>query len=388
MIVLAGGLAVVGKKLLERDVIVHEGAIVDVRPRRRTYRGAQVVDCTNSVVVPGYWDIHVHGAHGDSFNSAEPSAWSAVADAHFASGSSTILPTLACDDLGKLCNALEAARAALPLLGLPGVHLEGPYISPEFRGAHPEEYLREVGDGSWTRLRPYLDVISSVTLAPELRGADQLIEELVSSGVAVAAGHTSARAVELEHAMRIGLRHVSHLWSAHSTLEKRPWRVLGLAEVVLASEDFSAEVIADGSHVTAELLRIAYRCLGPERLCLVSDASAGAGLDNGEQFAMGACTGVVRGDVAVTLDSRAFCGSTKFLSDIVKFALSEADLPLVDVIAMVTTTPATVLGAKSSAGQIAVGERANVNIVDRRGVVSAVMRDGEWLSARRYPMND
>jgi N-acetylglucosamine-6-phosphate deacetylase len=148
-------------------------------------------------------------------------------------------------------------------------------------------------------------------------------------------------------------------------------------ETVLADDDLTAEVIADGFHVPAELLRIAYRCLGPDRLCLVSDASAGTGLPVGSTFAMGGVAGVVADGVALSRDGTAFCGSTSFLSDVLRYALREAGLPLVDAVRMATATPARVGGLPG--GRIVPGAPADLVVLGPDLAPRRVMARGRWL---------
>lgn len=368
-----------GEGLVDCNVTVSGKRIVEVTQKASKFDDVSVVDCDGFIVAPGLVDIHVHGAMGKSFNSADADDWNAIVDAHLVGGTTTTLPTLACDKPAAMAAALAVAQTIQSVRDIVGVHLEGPYLNPRQRGAHPQDLVRLPGRLALEELEPYFDVLSMVTLAPELEGALDLVTGLTAAGVLVAAGHTEAREAELFESQAHGLSHASHLWSAHSSLEKTPWRRLGLSEVVLSSDDMTAEVIADGSHVNAALLKIAYRCLGKERLCLVSDASAGTGLPLGSRFEMGGCTGVVIDGVALTLEGDAFCGSTSFLAHNVAFAVQEAGLPLVEAIEMASLTPARILGLDHSIGRVKPGYRANLTIFDQSLEVSGVVYDGKWV---------
>jgi N-acetylglucosamine-6-phosphate deacetylase len=165
-----------------------------------------------------------------------------------------------------------------------------------------------------------------------------------------------------------------------SMLTKRgPWRQLGLLEAALASDDLTAEVIADGFHVPAELVRIAHRCLGIDRMCLISDASAGTGLPLGCCFRMGSAEGRVESGVALTLDGSAFCGSTSSLASIFRFCVTRAGLSVVDCARMAATTPARLLGLEAQTGRIAEGLRADLVVLDDEMEAQAVMRAGRWI---------
>lgn len=378
--VVSGGLLVAPDGIVAgHDVVVRAGVIEDLPPAGRA-RG-RVVDARGGYVLPGLVDLHAHGAAGSTFNEPSAPTWRKVAEAHLLAGTTSMLATLATDEVDRMVAALAAGREAVAAEGTPlvGVHLEGPYLAAGHRGAHPAELLREPDDGSWPAFLPFTDLVRLVSLAPELPGADALIERCAAEGIVVAAGHSGAGPEQLRAAAARGLSHVTHLWSGQSTLRKDgPWRVPGLLEAALGSDGLTAEVIADGRHLTPELVRIAYRCLGPDRLCLVSDASAGAGLPPGETFAMGGITGVVGHGVALTEDGGSFCGSTSFLLDTVRFAV-RAGVSVVDAVRMASTTPAAVLGLSGDRGALRSGAVADIVVTDPDLRPYAVMKAGAWV---------
>nr|WP_237532345.1 amidohydrolase family protein [Streptomyces sp. SID8352] len=330
--------------------------------------------------MPGLVDIHVHGARGRTFNEADAGAWYSIAAAHAEAGSTSLLATLASDSLPALTAALAAGRRTAAGHRPVGAHLEGPYLNPEFGGAHPADALCLPDDGAWQALLSERDFLRMVTLAPELPGADKVIRAFTEQNVTVSAGHSGASSGVLTAARSQGLRHVAHLWSGQSALFKEgPWRRTGLLEAVLASEDLTAELIADGRHLPAELVRIAYRCLGPERLCLVSDASAGTGLPPDTVFSMGAARGIVADGVALAQGGESFCGSTSFLSDVLRFTVLEARVPLVDATRMATATPARVAGIAERVGSLVPGADADLVVMDDVLRVLRVARRGRWL---------
>lgn len=367
----------------EGQVLTTRGGVIErVGPQAEADAGGDTVDAAGGYVLPGLVDIHLHGAHGRTFNEGCADGWRTVLDAHRQKGTTTAFATVATAPLHELASALEVARTLLAeaVPGLAGVHLEGPWLSPAHRGAHGEEWLRRPLDGSWESIAPFLPTLRLVTLAPELEGAPALTRELHAAGVVVSAGHSGATPEELGRATAEGLRHVAHLWSGQSMLTKRgPWRSIGLLEAALGSDGLTSEIIADGFHVPAELARIAYRCLGPERLCLVSDASAGTGLPAGSRFRMGSAAGVVDAGVALSLDGETFCGSTSFLLDIVRFCVRGAGIPLADAVRMATATPARVLGIADRVGLLAAGMAADLLILDHDLQLRAVMQGGRWV---------
>lgn len=163
-----------------------------------------------------------------------------------------------------------------------GGALGGPYFNPAQCGAQSVSAMRTPDDGSADALLQCPGVLRMLTLAPELPGAPALIRRLCELGIVPAAGHSDARDSDLSAAIRAGLRHVVHLWSGQSsTVREGPWRRPGILEASLVSDELSGEVIADGKHLPTTLLRLAWRSKGPERLCVVSDATSGAGLPDG-----------------------------------------------------------------------------------------------------------
>ncbi|WP_158675755.1 N-acetylglucosamine-6-phosphate deacetylase [Nocardia stercoris] len=307
----------------------------------------RLVDAAGGWISPGLVDLHLHGSAGHDFADAEPDSWAAILRAHLAAGTTTALATIA-------STSPAAARAALATahelaggpeaLNLAGVHLEGPCLAGEQRGAHDRNHLREPRE-LLEELTPIPPALRMVTLAPELPGAQQVITYLVRQGVVVAAGHSAATSAQLDAAKSAGLSHLSHLWSGQSTLTRpAAHRVPGLLEASLASDGLTAEIIADGHHLPRELLTIAHRCLGADRLCLVSDATAATGLPRGSQFRVGATTGVVHDGYATTLDGHSLCGSTTTLAGCVAEMRKRTDTSVPDILTMATATPARVLG--------------------------------------------
>jgi N-acetylglucosamine-6-phosphate deacetylase len=362
-------------------VVVEDGVVTHVGARPPLPSDCRLVDAAGDHVLPGLVDIHAHGALGRTFNEPDVAAWTTALDAHAASGTTSLVATLASDTPAAMAAAAATAQVLSGHAPLVGWHLEGPYLNPEFAGAHPAAALRTPADGSWQDVVPDATGLRLVTLAPELPGAADLVRSLVASGVRVAAGHSAARGEVLDAARHDGVRHVTHLWSGQSVLRKDgPWRTPGLLEETLGSADLTAEIIADGCHVPAVLARVAYRCLGPDRLCLVSDASAGTGLPAGTEFRMGAAHGTVADGVAVSADGTSFCGSTSFLSDVLRFAVRRAGIPLVDAVRMATATPARVAGIADRAGTLAPGRAADLVVLDHDLRVRVVAISGRWLT--------
>jgi N-acetylglucosamine-6-phosphate deacetylase len=363
------GQLVLTDRVVPGELLIKDGRIVQVTERPEAG--------PSSLVLPGLVDIHVHGALGRTFNSPNPQDWKNAIASHVRHGTTSVVATLATAPGQDIASAVAVGRQLKSSRwpGLAGLHLEGPYLSEAYAGAHPPHLLTTPAG----RREPGLQTVRMVTLAPELPGSGDLIRNLRAKGVTVSAGHTAVDAAGLDEAQRWGVTHAAHLWSSHTSLRKEgPRRISGLLEAVLASDTLTAEVIGDGYHVPADLLRISYRCLGPGRLCLVTDASPGTGMPRGFRFRMGGVMGEVAEGVAVSADGRYFCGSVSHLIDIVRYAVQVAAIPLPDAVRMATRTPARVSGLEDGAGTLGVGARANLveTTPDLRPLRTMV--DGKW----------
>ncbi len=168
-----------------------------------------------------------------------------------------------------------------------------------------------------------------VSYAPELPGALELTSRLVELGIVPAAGHSSAKEEEVAAAIERGLRHMIHIWSAQSTtVREGPWRKPGLLEVSLTYDDLTVEMISDNKHLPPTLMKLAYKCIGPDRLCVISDATSGAGLPEGSRFRMGEMEYEVHDGVGMMFDRSCFAGSTTLLNEMIPVLVEHVGVPL------------------------------------------------------------
>ncbi|MBC7299771.1 N-acetylglucosamine-6-phosphate deacetylase [Nocardia salmonicida] len=343
----------------------------------------RVLEANEKLVGPGLVDLHLHGALGHDFTEPDPAAWRHILDTHLRAGTTTALATLASTTAQATAAALATAADLLTdddATTLAGVHLEGPCLAADQRGAHDLAHLRSPAK-LLAELTPVPTALQMVTLAPELPEADTVISYLVDHGVRVSVGHSQATPAQLQTARNRGATHLAHLWSGQSALT-RPGvhRMPGLLEASLASDEFTAELIADGHHLPAELLTIALRCLGPERLCLVSDATAGMGLPTGYTFRTGAATGRVHDGYATTTTANSLCGSIVALSSTLARMRALTGASVREVLTMATATPAKVLGRYPRIGTLRPGARANLTLWDADLTLASVVLDGRLVA--------
>ncbi len=341
------------------------------------------VDVGGRLITPGLVDIHNHGAQGASFNEASADAFATVLHANAKAGVTNVLATTATAPIPQLVACLERAQKwiADPGAGanLLGVHVEGPYFALSQVGAQDPASILMPADGLYEQLLVWHRIIRIFTYAPELPGAQAITRRLTELGIVAAAGHSAAREEDILPHFPLGLRHMIHIWSGQSTtIREGPWRKPGMLEVSLTAENVTVEMIADGKHLPPTLMRLAYRSIGADRLCLISDATSGAGLPNGARFGMGQMEYVVGEGVGMLLDNTAFAGSTTLLNRMVKIVIDQVGVPLVEAVRMASLTPARVIGMDGRKGSLAPGKDADVVVFDEKFNPWQVMIGGQW----------
>jgi N-acetylglucosamine-6-phosphate deacetylase len=377
MLLLAGGRVVTPDGVMDPGWIRLSGDVIDAVGSGRVLEEL-AVDLRGRWVLPGFVDVHVHGGGGASFTEGTSDQARQAAAFHRGQGSTTVLASLVTAPLAEL-----EARAGL-LAGLAdegaiaGLHLEGPFLSPERRGAQDPRHMIAPDVAVFERLhaaaRGHLRVI---TLAPELPGALAVIQAATRAGVTVAVGHTDATAAVTLAAIDAGATHATHLYNG---MRPPHHREPGAVGALLDRDEVTCEVIADGVHLDDIVVRLTARAAGPGRLVLVSDAMAAAGMPDGS-YQLGSQRVTVAGGVARLLEDRAsIAGSTATLSDVARHAVA-AGLPVPDVAAAASTTPARVLGLADRTGALRPGLAADLVVCDDDFRPRAVMRHGEWLTA-------
>ncbi|MEP6955805.1 MAG: amidohydrolase family protein, partial [Chthoniobacterales bacterium] len=208
-------------------------------------------------------------------------------------------------------------------------------------GAQRAEFLCDPTPAQVNQLLEFSDVIRRITLAPELPGALDAIERFTGAGIAVSAGHSDAWDEEARAAFERGLRHTTHTFKCMSSARRRGHlRVAGLLEFALSEPEIMCELIADGHHVSATLMRMLYRAKGAAGICLVTDATAGAGLPDESHFTLAGRECVVRGSACYLGDGTALAGSTARMIDLVRIMVRDVGVPLCEAISIAAANPA------------------------------------------------
>jgi N-acetylglucosamine-6-phosphate deacetylase len=372
--VLAGGRVVAPDRVLDPGWVEVLGdrlaAVGEGAPERQAE-----VELSGRVMVPGFVDLHVHGGAGGSYTTGNHDEAARVAAFHRRHGTTTTIASLVTVELDEL-ERVVAALADLVADGLlAGVHLEGPWLSGTHCGAHDPSLLRAPEEPEVARLlRRGRGTVRMVTLAPELEGGVAAVRRIVEGGAVAAVGHTDATYAVTREALAAGATVGTHLFNAMRAVHHRePGPVIALLEDPRAT----VEVIADGVHVHPAILRWAVNAKGAERVALVTDAMAAAGMGDG-QYELGGLEVQVMGGVARLAAGGALAGSTLTMDAAFRGAVRDSGLPLEVAARLASTTPAGVLGL-ADVGAIEAGRRADLVILDHDLRVAAVMAGGVWI---------
>ncbi len=373
-------------------VVVRDGKIEQVAPYSPALipADAERIDAGGLYIAPGFVDIHVHGGAGSDFMDATRADIETVFRYHSAHGSTALCPTTATAPMAEILAALDAVagyRAGAQQWGRAlGAHIEGPYLAQSKRGCHLPEHLRNPDDREWRQILER-GPIASLTLAPELPGARELVEALHKQGANANAGHSEALYHEIEESIAWGVNHVTHLYCAMTDAMNNRWRgtpqprAAGIVEAVYLDDRLSSELITDGKHLSREMLRLAYRNKGYEKLAIITDAMRGAGMPDGE-YTFGPRHGmvaVVRGREARIPDGTALASSVYPMDEMVRVFRELSPCPLWQAVRMASLTPAEIVGADAEIGSLAPGKWADVILIDEDVSVKATYIGGRLV---------
>jgi N-acetylglucosamine-6-phosphate deacetylase len=338
--------------------------------------GADVVDVAGGYVCPGFVDLHVHGGAGHDFMDGTDEAFRAVCQAHARHGTTSLLPTttvarhdqhLAFLDVCRRLRGADTGGARVL-----GAHFYGPYFAKEARGCHPGDAVRPPNSDEYEQYLAF-DCINRATVAPELPGAEDFVRACRARGIGCNAGHSYATFAQMEAARAWGITHVDHLFCAMSDRARLrieqtyPMRG-GVMEATLFFDDITTEVIADGKHLQRELLLLAYKVKGPDRLALVTDCNRALDMPDGP-YLFGPKNGgepIIRKDgVGIMPDGKSLASGVVGMIESVQTFVRLTGVPLVEAVRMASLTPARIAGAHDEIGSIAVGKRADLLVLDR-----------------------
>ncbi|HYY36083.1 MAG TPA: N-acetylglucosamine-6-phosphate deacetylase, partial [Candidatus Binatia bacterium] len=342
------------------------------------------IDLSGNYLAPGFIDLHVHGAVGRDTMEASAEAFRTICDYHASGGTTSLLLTTATAPMDSITDVLNAVRdygrvrpPGAPLNQIAGVHVEGPFISKAKCGAQRAEFIQNPSRTLVQQLLDHADVIKRITIAPELPGAFEAIENFHTEGISVSGGHSDAWDEDARNGFARGMRSVTHTFNCMSSARRRGiYRVGGLLEFALGEPWISCELIADGHHVSETLMKMLYRAKGPGGICLVTDATAGAGLPNGSQFSLFGRDCVVESGICLLADRLALAGSASRMIDLVRTMVMKVNVPLHEAVMMATENPARAVGLETK-GRLAVGADADLVVLSPDLEVLRTFSSGE-----------
>ncbi|WP_300646459.1 N-acetylglucosamine-6-phosphate deacetylase [uncultured Rikenella sp.] len=376
-----------GGILPQGQVVVAEGRIAEVTERNvELPAGAEVFDAEGCYVAPGCIDAHVHGAAGHDFSEATPEAFRAIARAHALHGTTALYPTIAADAVEVFRRSIRTCEQVMakPDGGgacIMGLHLEGNYLNPVMKGAQHPDHIYPPKPEEYRELLEGTTCIKRWSAAPELPGALEFGRYASARGVVVSVAHTTADYPAVRRAWEAGFTHATHFYNAMTAVHKEGiYKRGGTVEGIYLTEGMTVEVIADGIHVPADILRLVYRIKGPERVVLVTDALS-------EACREGEAEGICRRDprlmieegVCKLADGSAIAGSIATGIRLIRTMVREAGCPLSDAVRMAAGTPARIMGISERKGEIRQGLDADLIVFDDDFALRRTMVGGGWI---------
>jgi N-acetylglucosamine-6-phosphate deacetylase len=349
------------------------------------------IDAKGKYVAPGFIDIHVHGGGGYDFMDGTETAFLKIAEMHARFGTTSMLPTTLSGSKEELLLTLKAYETANEKntqgSQFLGMHLEGPYFAMNQRGAQDPRYIRNPDAAEYEEILARHSTIKRWSAAPELKGAIEFGRFLRSKGVLAAIAHTDAIYEEVILAVENGYSLATHLYSGMSGVTRRnAFRFAGVIESALLIDEMDVEIIADGIHLPAPLLKLVYKVMRPDRIALITDAMRAAGMPPGESVLGHYRNGlkvIVEDGVAKLEDRTSFAGSVATADRLVRTMVTMADIPLIDAIRMITSTPARILGISDRKGSLTAGKDADIVLFDQDIQIEMTMVNGSIVFDRK-----
>ena len=382
------GKIILDDKILEGYTLYFEGEkILAVTKEDRA--ADAVIDAKGMFVSPGFIDTHTHGAKGFDFLDGTDEAFLEATAFQAEHGATTVLPTITSSNFDDLARALEAYERVRDSKThgayMPGVHLEGPYFAAAQAGAQDPRYLRNFMPEEYEKVFAISDHILRWSAAPELAGGKEFAEYLKAHGCLPCIGHSDAEDKEVRDAFDWGFTHITHFYSGCSIVHrKNAYRYTGVVEEGYLNDDMTVEIIADGCHLPASLLKLICKVKGTDNVCLITDSIRAAGMPEGPSIIGSAEDGMeifIEDGVAKLPDRSAFAGSVATADRLVRNIVQLAELPLTDAVKMAAKTPARIFGLEG-VGELKEGYDADIVIFNENIDVYKTIVKGNCVYTR------
>jgi len=368
-------------------VIITDNNIEAISEKDIDAPDAVLIDAAGMYVSPGFIDIHVHGGGGYDFMDGHVEAFLKIAETHAKYGTTAMVPTTLTSEKEDLLKTLDlyelADRQNTKGAQFLGMHLEGPYFAQSQRGAQDPRYIRDPDVAEYTEVLDYSTSIRRWSAAPELTGAIEFARYLKTKGVLPALAHTDANYDEVVEAFENGYTLATHLYSGMSGVHRRnAFRYAGVIESAFIIDAMDVEIIADGIHLPAPLLKLVYKIKGADRTALITDAMRGAGMPEGESVLGNLQTGlkvIIEDGVAKLPDRSSFAGSVATADRLVRNMINMAGVPMIEAVKMMSLTPATIMQVADRKGSLLAGKDADIVIFDEQINIKTTIVNGQII---------
>ena len=361
-------------KIEKGSVLVENGKIKEINPSN--VNDTEVIDAEGLYLSPGFIDVHIHGAGGCDTMDGTVESINTIAKTIVQHGTTSFTPTtmtVAAEDIRKSMVVIKKLKEeGTEGANVLGAHLEGPFISPKAIGAQNPNFLLAPSVENYNKIvGDYSDAVVSITMAPEVEGAKELIKYLSDNGVTVSMGHTKATYDEAIEGIKCGACHSTHLYNAMTPFTHREPGVVGAT----FDTDITTETISDGIHISYPALRTAYKQKGTDKVLLVSDAMEACGMPDG-QYSLGGQDVIVKNGAARLLDGT-LAGSVLTLDKAVKNIYNNSNYPLNEVVRMATYNGAKHCHVEDHKGLIKEGYDADLILFNEDIEIQKVFVNGK-----------
>ena len=344
-------------------------------------KSAEVIELSeNAIVLPGFIDQHIHGAGGSDGMDGTVEDIAIIAKTVASEGTTSFLVTTMTQSKENITKAMQAVkeyRQADSKEGarVVGIHLEGPFIAAAHKGAQPLEYVKAPDITAFDEYNQASgNVIKIITLAPEVDGAEEFIKHLVSQGVVVSIGHSGAKFADVQKAVEVGAKNVTHTYNAQTALHHREIGVVGSAMLI---DELNCELICDTIHVSVPAMRLLAKNKPADKLTLITDAMRAKGIPDGVSELGGQTVYVKNGEAR--LADGTLAGSVLRMNRAVQNMVEKVGVPFTQAVDYATINPAKTLGIDNEAGSVKVGKRADFTVINENYDVLLTVRGGEVI---------
>lgn len=383
------GRIITAEKIIENgSLLVSDGIITEITDKKIRSKADVIVDAAGKFIAPGFIDIHIHGGGGSDFMDGTIEDFLTIAETHLQYGTTALVPTTLTAEKENLLHILDiykkASKQNVKGAQFLGMHIEGPYFAMNQKGAQDARYIRKPDKKEYGEIiKRAGDIIVRWSAAPELEGALEFGKYLKAHDILPAIAHTDAIYEDVVKAFENGYTLATHFYSAMSGVTRRnAFRYAGVIESVYLMDEIDVEVIADGVHLPAPLLKLVYKIKGSERIALITDAMRAAGTQSHESILGSRENGlkvIVEDGVAKLPDRTSFAGSVATTNRLVRTMIQIANVPLVAAVRMMTLTPARIMKIDKHKGSIAERKDGDIVIFDDDINIKTAIVKGEIL---------